>query len=643
MDLAAILLSLTIRVADVQRPRITEAVTVAGVASSLAAPSAVTVLGADDLASTPSVTLDDTLRSVPGFSLFRRSSSRVANPTTQGVTLRGLAASGSSRALVLADNVPLNDPVGGWVYWNRVPIVALQEVSVARGASGDLFGTNAMGGVVSLRSRQTPGVRLLAEGGEDRTARISAFGGLTNQPVDLFAATELFRTDGYVVAAPEVRGPIDTPASSRYGTVHGSAAGQMRGATATLRGAYFDESRHNGTPVQRNGTEAGQVAATINRPGRGSSAWSARAHAATQTYEQTFSAISDDRASERQTSAQNVGATSFGAGADWMWTSGARGMAISGDTRFVDATMEDTSFTAAGVPLPPRIVEPQQLTASLAARGATYISQATIGAAVRVETWRTSAGESNSHVFLSPRLWAAYAPSSELTLRAQFQTGHRGPTINELYRPFRVGSIITEANPLLRPESARGVEAGASWHRRGHTVRALGFWSRVDDAIVNVTLSSDGPVILRQRQNAARITARGLEVEAEIRATRDVSVTGATAFIDSTFAAGPLEGLRVPQVPRWHHAIGARAAFETVRLSAEWRYIGRQFDDDRNALVLDPSTMTDVRLGWFLRRQVEIFGAVENLFDDEQDVGRTPLRTIGLPRTARLGIRVVFE
>ena len=643
MDLAAILLSLTLRAADLQRPRIAETVTVTGATLAIAAPSAVTVLGAEALASTPAVTLDDALRSVPGFSLFRRSSSRVANPTTQGVTLRGLAASGSSRALVLADDVPLNDPVGGWVYWNRVPVVALQEVSVSRGASGDLFGADAMAGVVALRSRKTPGIRLLTDGGTDGTARISAFGGVTAEPIDLFASAELFTTDGYIIAAPEDRGAIDTPAASRHGTVLLASGGRVLGARTTARGTYFDESRDNGTPVQRNGTAGGQVAVNVDRQGSGSSTWGARVHAATQTYEQTFSAVSNDRASERQTSEQNVEAASFGAGGDWAWSSGSRAVTVSGLTRYVAATLEDTPFSAAGVRLEPRIVTPQQLTASVATRGALYAPRWTAGAAVRTEMWRTADGESNHHVFLSPRLWAAYGPGPGLTLRAQYQSGHRGPTLNELYRPFRVGSIVTEANPLLGPESARGVEAGVWWHHSGYTLRALGFWSRVDDAIVNVTLSADGPAIVRQRRNAARIAARGLELEAELRATRSVVLTGSTAFIDSTFAAGPLEGLRVPQVPRWHHALGARAAFSALRLSAEWRYIGRQYDDDRNAFVLDRSAMTDVRAGWMVSRAVEIFGAVENLLDHEQDVGRTPLRTIGLPRTSRVGVRLILE
>ena len=117
MDIAAALLWMALRVAEAQAPpRIAETVVVGSHSMPmLTPPAAVTTLNREVLDFAPAATLDDALRSVPGFSLFRRSSARVANPTTQGVTLRGLAASGSSRALALGDGLPLNDPVGGWV------------------------------------------------------------------------------------------------------------------------------------------------------------------------------------------------------------------------------------------------------------------------------------------------------------------------------------------------------------------------------------------------------------------------------------------------------------------------------------------------------------------------------------------------
>jgi outer membrane receptor protein involved in Fe transport len=123
-----------------------------GHAGRAAADDARERLGADGLrpADVARRQLDDALRATPGFSLFRRSSSRVANPTTQGVTLRGVSGSGASRTLVLADGLPLNDPFGSWVYWNRVPQAAVERVEVAGGAFGDLYGPDALGGVVQI-------------------------------------------------------------------------------------------------------------------------------------------------------------------------------------------------------------------------------------------------------------------------------------------------------------------------------------------------------------------------------------------------------------------------------------------------------------------------------------------------------------
>ena len=61
-------------------------------------PANVTVLDTTALEQSPGTNLDDRLRDVPGFSLFRRSSSLAANPTTQGISLRGIGSSEIGRA-----------------------------------------------------------------------------------------------------------------------------------------------------------------------------------------------------------------------------------------------------------------------------------------------------------------------------------------------------------------------------------------------------------------------------------------------------------------------------------------------------------------------------------------------------------------
>src|SRR5438477_7883516 len=138
-------------------------------------PASIVVLDRAAIETSPATTIDDTLRQVPGFTLFRRSGSRSANPTSQGVSLRGIGASGASRALVLDDGIPLNDPFGGWIFWGRVPRAALNRVEVLRGGASDLYGNGAMSGVVQFIRRRDPSITIDTSAGSERTGEASLY------------------------------------------------------------------------------------------------------------------------------------------------------------------------------------------------------------------------------------------------------------------------------------------------------------------------------------------------------------------------------------------------------------------------------------------------------------------------------------
>jgi outer membrane receptor protein involved in Fe transport len=198
---------------------------------------------------------------VPGFSLFRRTTSRAANPTTQGAGMRGLSASGASRALVLADGVPLNDPFGGWVYWSRVPAAAVDRVEVMRGSGSDLYGADAMAGVVQVLTRK-PGdvsVKVDLEGASHGTARASVFAGGSHGPWRGTASGEAFTTDGYILVPEDQRGPVDVPATQRYDTGRVGVGYETPGFYARVTGDVYAEHRGNGTPIQTNSTDIRQL------------------------------------------------------------------------------------------------------------------------------------------------------------------------------------------------------------------------------------------------------------------------------------------------------------------------------------------------------------------------------------------------
>ena len=189
-------------------------VTASKVAMPLSKTSAdVRIVGRRELASTAAVTLDGALRQVPGFTLFRRTGSRVANPTTQGVSLRGVGASGAGRALVLEDGIPLNDPFGGWVYWDRVPREAISRVEVVRGGASDLYGSEAMGGVINIVTRRPTRTALSFESsyGNENTPDASLWLGLQHGPWSAVLDGEGFSTDGYILVESRPAWPVGYP------------------------------------------------------------------------------------------------------------------------------------------------------------------------------------------------------------------------------------------------------------------------------------------------------------------------------------------------------------------------------------------------------------------------------------------------
>ena len=74
--------------------------------------------------------------------------------------------------------------------------------------------------------------------------------------------------------------------------------------------------------------------------------------------------------------------------------------------------------------------------------------------------------------------------------------------------------------------------------------------------------------------------------------------------------------------------------------SVQARFVGAQFEDDLNKLMLDKYAVVDASATRPLTRSVQLFLGMENLFDVEYDVARTPVRSIGWPFTVRAGVRL---
>ena len=584
-------------------------------------PASVVVLSRETLEATAAPTLDDALRQVAGFTLFRRTGSRVANPTSQGVTLRGVGASGASRALVLDDGVPLNDPFGGWVYWGRVPRAAVERAEVLRGGASDLYGSSAMGGVIQFIRRRDDALTAEAFAGADAAA--SFYWGSARGSV----ATELFRTNGYLLVRPSQRGAIDVEADSEHAAVDAT----LRHGTAFVRGSYYAESRNNGTRLQRNETSSRHLAAGADWAIFGG-ALAVRAHGSDQDYFQTFSAVAPDRNSESLTVEQRVPSRGAGASAQYTRGLGRRHLLVAGtELRTARGTSEELRFTPNGT----FRVEAggRQTTTSAFLEDLVAITPAlSLTAGIRADWWRNeSDGGEATEGQANPRVSLLWRASDALSLSASAYTAFRAPTLNELYRGFRVGNVNTLPNAELRSENLTGFEVGA----RARNARLTLFLMNVSDTIANVTIAQTPALITRQRQNLGRTRSIGAELDAEWRLGDDWRAAASWLFVDATVREGELRGNRVPQVPRHQ----ATAQLMWRRIGAQLRWSAMQFDDDRNRLPLDAYFVADVFASHPLTETLDATFAVENLLDEEIEAAATPVVTLGQPRAWRIGVR----
>ncbi|MFL6333917.1 MAG: TonB-dependent receptor [Pyrinomonadaceae bacterium] len=631
--------------------------------------ASVVVLGREELESAAALTVDDVLRQAPGFQLFRRTSSRVANPTAQGVSLRGVGASGASRAVVLYDGVPLNDPFGGWVYWGRVPGEELERAEVLRGASSSLYGSGALGGVVQFVPRKAEGTQLSfdASYGTQRTPDASLYMSTLQAGWELSLAAQTFNTGGYILVDERERGRVDTPAASRnaYGELYvgRELAGGLR---VFARPSYYGESRRNGTPLQFNRTHVRQLAAGATRDDKSAGLFELRANVGTQVFDQSFTAVAADRAGETLTRLQRVPAQGSGLSLQWARAAGARQSLVAGfDWSEVRGASDELVYVA-GHPTSLVGAGGRARVEGFYARDAVRVTdRLVVTPGARFDRWRnyraqqttralTGAGAGSTVDFgertetaFSPQLSAVFKVSDAVSLNATFARAFRAPTLNELYRSFRVGNVLTLADENLRAERLTSGEGGLLYNstRRGTAARANFYWMEVTRPVANLTLSVTPALITRRRANLGRTRSAGFEAEFEQRLGRGWTASAGYLFVDPRVESFPadttLEGNQLPQVARQQFSFQLRRAGRTT-FALQGRTSGEQFDDDQNLLRLGGYFTLDAFVSRRLGRGVEIFAAGENLTGQRYDVGRTPVLTVGPPAFARVGFRLRF-
>ena len=618
------------------------------------------VIDREQLVSVPSGRIEDALASVAGFQQFRRSDSRSANASAQGATLRALGGNATSRALVLLDGVPMSDPFFGYIPFSAIAPERLSQIRVTRGGGSGPFGAGALAGTIEMESAGIDqldgfaGQALVNDRGE---TELSGSAGARLGSGFLVASGRWDRGKGFYTTPEADRVPLSARAA-----FDGWSA-QIRGVAPVsdeielqVRGlAYRDERtlRFKGADSSIEGQDA-----SLRLVGRGEWEFDALAYLQARNFTNVvvsstrFVPVLDQR---------NTPATGLGGKLELRPPVGdAHVLRVGMDFRRAEGELFETAISAfSGNVTARRNAGGTNTDLGLFLEDDWSLGRLVLTLGARLDRWTiregfyterdASGGLLSTDSFADRAGWDAsfrggvlYRANDVVALRAAAYSGLRLPTLNELYRPFVVFPVVTQANAALENERLEGFEAGIELTPSPAVALSLtAFDNRVKNAVANVTIAEN----LRQRRNIDAIQSRGLEasVSATLGAfSLDASAVWTDAEAKGSGFAAALDGNRPSQTPRFTG--GATLSWTPADdwlLSATVRHVGAQFEDDLESNVLPAATTLDAFVQVPMTPSIAFVLRGENL-TDETIVTRNQSGSIdlGVPRTVWAGVKV---
>ena len=662
-------------------------------------PASVSVITTEAIQASPALLADDVLRQVPSFSLFRRTSSLVAQPTAQGVSLRGIGPSGQSRTLVLLDGIPFNDPFGGWVYWTRVPLASVDRVEITEDSSSSLYGNIAMGGVINIitshPTRRT--IELKPQYGDHGTPKFDFFASDQWKKVSAAVEGSFLHTDGFPIVAAIERGPIDNNANVEYKNVTAkiefAPSDRIQGFVRT---GYFSENRNNAKVGELNDTRWTTLNGGVRARLQDDSDLQGRVFVDAQRAHFNFLAVTNAATTRnivRLATDQNVPTNGVGGMAQWSKAIGRSNAFSAGfDLRWVDGDSQEAAYVAAVPTSTSGVTQAATLSVQRVSGGSqqsfgafvqdifTPIEKLVLTLSARVDRWNNYDGHNlettvatglptannrpsipdKDDTVVSPHVGALYHVSDRVSVWGAVNSGFRAPTLTELYRQFSVGAVTTRPNDQLAPERLVGGEAGVNVApARNVSVRLTWFHNRITNPVLNVTLSPT----LAQKQNVPETQVRGLQTDVDYRVGTWWRFSGGYVYDDATVTDGGaanavLVGKALQQVPK--HRGTMQAAYSNPKyaiVALGVQFVGLQYNDDLNVNSIPVATLTnngytaaypaglpgytvvDLSVSRNLGRNIQAFFGVQNLAGQVYFVQTNP-STTGTPRLVNGGLRV---
>ncbi|WP_395670451.1 TonB-dependent receptor plug domain-containing protein [Phenylobacterium sp.] len=524
------------------------------------------VVAREDLAARQTPFLADVLSTIPGVSIARTG----AFGGIGAIRIRGASP---DKTLVLIDGVPAGDPAdpAGAFDPGSLQTADLERIEVLSGPQGSLWGSEAIGGVIAITTREIDGWRAEAEVGSMATARGFAGIGTAGETYALSASVTGLRTDG-----------VSKAASGREDDAFEAVTANLAGRLEAPHGVRLDgRLRYGASSVEIDGFPAPNYVLGDTLDRNKSRAWSGfgRAAFAAAGFAHQLSVSLYDLKRENISDFPS----DFGADRQVLRWTAARGPVVVGAER------QESSADLSG-----RVKEDLSVTSAFAT-GRLAAGPLTLTAAVRYDDPDHFDAKTTGRLSAAARLPAGF------TLTAAAGQGFKIPSISQYACDFCFAPPVA-----LRPEAAEGYDLRLGWRGERVAAAVTAYRLNVTDQIAYVAA---------RYVNIARTRSEGIEAEVEAQLSDAVRLKGSYARTDAIDRTSGASLLRVPD-----HAASAALLWEEGRWSGAVtaRAESSQADTDLDGFspVTRKSFVTaDVAAAYALNDRVTLTARLENLAD----------------------------
>ncbi|WP_448661477.1 TonB-dependent receptor plug domain-containing protein [Sphingomonas sp. CJ20] len=591
----------------------------------------ITVIDAQEIARRQTDTVADLLRTTPGVSISRNGPIGAST----AVLIRGAE---SDQTAALINGVKLNDPSspGGGFNFGNLLIGNIERIEVLRGPSSVLWGSQAIGGVVNMITAQPTEVLTVNARGEygyrntaQGVANVSGKVG----PLSFSGGGGYFRTDG-ISAFSEARGGKEKDGYTNYGANLDLRLALTDAISVDARGYYSDgKVGIDGFPAPTyafgDTKETSKSREFVGYTGLNVALFDGRlrnrvGYAYTDTKRRNF----DPDSVPTETFAGN-------GRNERLEYQGVADILDQVQATF-GAERETSHFTTSSYG-GPQTRGRAQIDSFYGQLAVTPVSGLTVTGGVRRDDHNQFGGQTS---FAASGVFSPNGGST--TFRASYSEGFKAPTLYQLQSEY--------GNARLRPERAKGWDAGITQRALDGAVEASATYFRrnATDLINFVSCAAPLTGICTGRpsgtyDNVAKARSEGVELTLALRPVDALRFAANYTYTDATNRSEGTANYGKKLIRRPDQTINASVDYRLpfgLTTGATVTSIGSSYDTANNSRKVQGYVLTDIRAALPVREGVEVYGRIENLFDERYE---TIYRYGSMGRAAYIGVRLRYQ